>query len=73
MFSSLFLSQQAVDLVQIPDLVVDAVTLRRFDSLGIVPAGHDARVVAAADIARERIADDHRLALLDRPDGSEDW
>ena len=57
--------------MQIPDLVVDAVTLLRFDSLGIVPAGDNARVVAAADVARERIADDHRLALLDRPNGGE--
>ena len=49
--------------------MVDAIAIRRSSSLGIVPAGDDARISAAAHIARERIADDHRLVLVKRLDG----
>lgn len=47
------LFEQTVYLVQVPDIVVDAKVLRGFESFGVIPAGHDARIVSAAHIARE--------------------
>ena len=53
--------EQWIDLMQIFDLVINLIFGTCRKTVGIVPAGRDAGIVAAADIAGKRVSDDQDL------------